>query len=347
MPEDDTQLQELFSKLAGRPELEICRQAKDPHLVPFMANLASSGDNPTAALRAFDAQVAQWRKMVNLMAKLKRDGKHYALEQLVKGLRSGAMPGEPEHLAKTEPYTIVMFEPEKVIALLEWFDLCDMFSIWNYVRSEFLGKKWDSEKRRRRVLTRAIQKLEHHFPGILRGLYKQSSEVLNLFSVPTSIVYEDTQRIVHERFRIEVEEPGNEYSFIASTPFHLPLGLGARINPPKPLAHLVRGNAHTVRKQIPTRSDQGRFATWTVHIPTYVPRDTQVVIGLHHEYEHGIHQNRYPSLASKGCQRGVGAFLCVGNDATYHHSTLVQTPEGQSHRFCVGITAVKPLSALN
>ena len=77
--------------------------------------------NPTAALAAFEAAVADRRIMLNMLACLRRDGHLVAEEQLTKALDSEhVIVGETVPLEETEHGVLLIFDPEKVFLLTRW-----------------------------------------------------------------------------------------------------------------------------------------------------------------------------------------------------------------------------------
>ncbi|MEI7777463.1 MAG: hypothetical protein WCI52_02550 [bacterium] len=293
-PEEQIAL--LHRKLAGHQAFGRCRgEFSDLSMDEFLKQ-----PNPTAALAAFEAAVADRRIMLNMLACLRRDGHLVAEEQLTKALDSEhVIVGETVPLEETEHGVLLIFDPEKVFLLTRWM----------YTSNREDGQYWvqngcpDPNREPCGALT---GKLLETFPELQKIFQK---EHISHCQSPTYVVY---PRIKDVSNRLEAYK--NDRFFIWVDPDRTSLWYFANA-----VGVFIAGKEQDeiFREAKFTREEQESIAVWKFdypacarhHFSNAFSSSPDMWIGFHPESEHDTWKKQWPSFTSKNFSQGMGAII--------------------------------------
>ena len=240
--------------------------------------------------------------MGELYYKLHRMGWMVAADELRDALGSDYVLLTHEDVAveRRVPFTLIMFEPGKTLAMLHWIFSHRLDDTDLYVGT----RKGKGEP------TAATRALFSAFPTLAeraKSRYKEhnggdaglelwaahKNEVLDHFNIPNRAMPMGLHRNYQDSL-METQGRG-----------------GGNSGMTHPFAFLVRQMDQAAVLKWFSRETQARIATWQFDIPAmFKTWDThEVAIGIHEEGEHAEWKRTYPAFASKGVSNGKGALI--------------------------------------
>ena len=314
------QIKWLIHRIAGNQSFGKCRGEFGVLDVFSMLSLS----NPTQTLKALDEAVAPVKVMLQLLARLKRDGWTYAYNELFAALihRDHIFTGEEVPIEAREDGTLVFVDLEDTLLLLRWLYTTDYcLDIIPYVR----GQSSD-----RGLYGSLTEQTFERFPSIRDELVERVKHTLGfrdtaMFVNPPAYLFGqeklDSAWDVLEKFY----RPDKKQQ-------RLPL-IADRVNTDGHwsnrgcVAIFITGvSQKEVISSFP-RSEQDRVSTWQFRFPK-VHADglswgsiggPSMLIGLHLESEHKDWGDIHPSYVSHGVTHGLGAIMLtkdmVGRDS--------------------------------
>lgn len=303
------ELEALVMKLAGNEAFAACRGKLDTHISYVIDDLIDGTENSAQFCARFDEYFGRVRVMGNLLAKLRRDKKSLAYDELRRALsiREFVLTHEEVPLSKTTPAVILMLEPAKTFPLIKWMDEASMFETRLFAGISLSRSPWSAGIAEVSQLTRDLFKV---LPGLLaytrkikeaggdngqelREAYQETLKGLpRSFDGAMPLMTTSTMRLLNT-----AETGGCGSTFIF------------------PLAYLFLGKTQNEVLGLFSREEQDRVTTWQLHIPTLPLRYNQMFdnasIWFHPEEEHARWSRDLKSFVSKGVSRGYGAaFVC-------------------------------------
>lgn len=317
----EDQFSGLHNLLLGNAAFGRLRGALNGTLSGFVDDCLEAG-SPTATLRAWDQQVGDLRVMLNLLAKLRRDGWMLAEMELKRALidRKYVLPGETIPVEQTIAYTVFMIDPEIILALHQFFQDWWTFlpeesergisppTFWkSYADEAFCNERygpvlwplfreiyWNNVYNP----TNLPQYLPHHAdPGRIFG------RVMTLFGARVADL--DTRRVGKRTMEFSPwgfprERFGTTYAKLA--------GNSRRFSN----MSCLYGKAVEQSKLLGafSREDQRRVASWQFHLPAAMIGDERVyAICLRPEAERAQWYKKRPQFTSRGVAHGYCAVL--------------------------------------
>jgi hypothetical protein len=291
------QLAELQDKLRGNKIFRKFRGEHNYDIVETLDRILGRSDTPSEFIREWDVMSGDLRILGNLMATLKRDGKTDAFEALRNALINPTytFPGETIPIEKTVSVTLVMFEPEKTLSMLQWL-------VQGYWKQLYNNESLLAVTMLRNFpsLRRAMETTRSRYHGWELG-YAYQIDVLRKVSVPKDFrplhigagQYDDEMEIAppFSSISINVEsDAAEEIECLCHFAFWVTADQGEVLS---------RFN----------REDQSHIATWQFHVhPTEL--DERIGwIGLHPEAEHADYQHKYAYRSSAGVSQSLGAII--------------------------------------
>jgi hypothetical protein len=281
-----------------------------------------------------DRVCKDFKIMLLMQHRLMLRGQYWARRELVQALQEQyyLLPGENFPLEETEPVTMLVYEPDITLPLIQWIvtaDHCFLFQLLdkrdlenlrstshNFEHSLALSQKlleslpslpalldhrkhdWDSENKRH------VLKWESK---ILAAYYLDVVSKYPLLSKGKSIISAD------KNFRLswDVKKVLNSFrpGEFESVDYRV---LGS-------LVFLEAGLQKEVLSKF-SRDQQKHVATWQFVVPKCIDWSYQKV-GLHQESEHEEMRRQRMSLVSKGLAAGFGAMIVPGRDVSLYPET--------------------------
>ena len=275
--------------------------------VALVQTLVDGTKTPTEFLSKLDETVSDLRVIGNFAAKLKRDGKPEALKAFYRSLCDPRYLFSGEKLAEAElkPVTLVMFEMDKTLALMNW-----IMTVGSGASQCLLDESNSSA----RAICEKFPSLLHAFkvcfgshlisvvgPELnvayyLDVLKKFRLVQMKLMQMKLEGLYFD-HRQYDESFSLNMisqEYPFEMLHFAGQGRF---------------FSFFVEGEQKDLLSQFP-REMQDLISTWQFRVPKHLLEHVQDLgFGLHTEAEHILVGNQYPLQTSFGCQNGHGAVL--------------------------------------
>lgn len=292
----ETQLAHLREKLLGNNAFRACRGKLNRPVTDMITDFVAKTGNPTQFCQTWDDMTAAMRIMGNLLAQYSRDGWTAAHNELLLALKGKhVIMGEVVPFEETVPVTIVMFDPDRTLHMIQWIDLGHWMDL-DAKLDEIDGKGKDDTDRRG-----LAKELFAKFPTLEKHTRKRRSagdyegwdvcqalqdEVIDKFKVPKDW--------------IELPLTFGQYND------HLEIRQ-------QTFAYLVVGEDQSAVLSRFSREEQKLVATWMLNIPRalLVPDDAynHLMIGFHEESEHDTQKRRHPAMTSKGVSSGFGIRL--------------------------------------
>jgi hypothetical protein len=254
-----------------------------------------SNETPTGVLRAFDDWASDQRVLLNMLAKLQRNGSKVAFDELMGALTS-------QHIIRNEILSddkcshavLVMFEPEKLALLARWMYTSNLEDAIHWINNGCGDPK-------RGLCGSLTPKFFEVFPEIREKLIAQKnhSHVVS----PTAYFYDEYAKDGFDRIergfgRGRVRGWCLENKRTALWYHGNQLGL------------FVFGAHQKDILSLFSREEQKHISTWSFRYPECMFRAWYGIrIGIHHRSEHDKWKKRWPSYASRSCSKGFGAVL--------------------------------------
>ena len=290
------------------------------HGAQFLSKLASEAKSPAAFCKNWNALTGDLRILGNMMAKLSRDDREFALRELVGALSDPdhLFPGESHPIEKTVPVTLLMLDPARTLLMVKWILECHWMDLANYI-GEKRNLKIDGTfyRGKRREITEALfarfPSLEEEFEWrIQRGDLYEGPDLLRSHHREVDEKYGHLQgnspRFGGKKSRaLAIELPQyNDHLEITGASF----------------AYLVEADQKEVLSFF-TREEQKTVATWQFRVlPESVDHRWDIRVGIHPEDEHGHWERECVGATSLGFSQGFGA--------------LIQPPKGYKVYYCSG-----------
>ena len=326
VPDLETQIAELRQRLTGH-QIFARRRGKSRILTALLEEMLKGRDSPSAALRAWDALLADGRVLLSLMAQLERDGRSTSVEELTEALRDPSFffTGETVPIEQTTPLTVVMPDPERTLLMVEWVlrnrDPDNLFAhLDGYTDDQGFCNNAGCD-------CDLTERLIAAFPSMkevaeeLSNRATVAGEVIALAhikEVTCSLPIIDGIPLSLAPNR----DQGNQMIFAGR---HDECWLKGHWRQPGYLAYVVPGEQQAVLRQF-DRQTQKRLATWQLRLPTVRWERMQLIdpadgpppyyLWVVPETEHKDNQRRYPAYSSPGCSHGFGLLWEAGHAFT-------------------------------
>ncbi len=280
---------------------------------PALTHILSKSDSPTAFRTQWMEFASKVTVIGGLLAKFWRDGMEIAYRELLAALMGDhVIIGETVPLEQTTPLTIVMFDPERTLALIPWLQNHHGTSMWHQL-TEFdkaVAERIDG------VLTDETIRLMELYPTLMHRLAER-----RMAANPIGQEFCDAQRdAVLNRFAIDD-------TWIPLTMAH---NLGSHLRIPDttdgmPLAFLHRGTQDEVLRRY-ERRQHPEIATWQLHVPTFMLPEQMSDLSFgfqseHHDYTEARRRN-YRSFASVGFQHGLGVMASLPKKSPFEGGAI-------------------------
>ncbi|HEU0051222.1 MAG TPA: hypothetical protein VFQ60_04170 [Patescibacteria group bacterium] len=305
------QISALLEKLTGHEVFARLRGKLGSSSTDLLKDMIAASESPTAFCHAWDAFSADVRVIGDLLAKLERDGQSEAAGELLQALRSPAflMEGEEVPVHLTTPVTIVMFDPERTLAMIKWI---------RSGRPSDLGSPfgWPGSTEPEPARLRVVEELFQKFPSLEKALYER----LRHHGYPgRELVQAHLQDVVKpfDSALARLKKDGRRLELAWRT-----------YNPSLEIGHTFGTTIWGMVVLAPQaevlscfdRASQSRIGTWACRLPAAMidefdpffhltNKDLCLSVGFHPEFVHESMQKRFQSMASAGCQYGFGAAI--------------------------------------
>jgi hypothetical protein len=212
------EVEQLLAELSGHEAFRYCR-GKLGDADWLTAGLLRQSErtsakllSPTTMLRTIDKRRSQTRIVLNMLAKLWRDGKIYAAAELEEALidRNFVFTGEDVPVNRRKPGVLVIFEPEKVLDIMRWSVCLDPKVVDRHLDRSLknqVDKKLDSWIIDRPELRPWTEAIMSKYPDIREGLEKYydnaSSDIYRQGFLPDFLVDFPQKWNPNERLRYE------------------------------------------------------------------------------------------------------------------------------------------------
>jgi hypothetical protein len=300
----------------------------------FLSDLASKANSPSAFCRNWDALTGDLRVIGNMMAKLSRDDREFALSELTAALSDAdhLFPGESHPIEKTVPVTLLMLDPDRTLLMIRWILECHWGDLGNYLDVK-RGVKIDAafHKGERQTTT---ETLFAKFPSLEEETWKRIRGSLLWYVGPE--LFESHRRDVDQQyghFKGGFGGFGGK-NFKALTVGWTQYNDDLEINYGKGFAYFVEADQKEVLSFF-TRAEQKTVATWQFRvIPETTNRLGHVNIGLHPESQHAHWERECVGATSLGFSQGLGAVMYPPEEYQVYRGS--HKKEGESPRFILG-----------
>ena len=304
MPEDtpvlspDQQMAELLDKLAGHPTFRRLRGTWGSSLHDLLAERRKDVTSARGAredVRTWASDLA-WAQ--GLLQQLTLKGHHVAAAELERALLSPEhlLMGEQPDLHQIARCVLIIPRPDIVLPLLQWLHHPE----------------------------RGADDLAPAFEGVQEGAIGHLAAFLAAFDGKAELWWNpkaplnDTFNLERLASKARLYADGLMARFSARKEEPPPqqvsqLRLQLRSTPHSEAAVLVGAPvwiAWTTQDNLLSyfsRDEQNQVATWQFELPAYRQYRARRRFGLHLEDQHELWRTRYPTYASKSCQRGLGA----------------------------------------
>jgi hypothetical protein len=305
----DRQIAELMETLLGHNVYGMFRGRDCHSLVDVAEVVLERSGSPSDFCRNWDDLTAKFRVLGNILATLKREGKTEAYEALKESLTdvTYVFPGETIPVEKTVPVTLVMFEPARMLAMLQWILRAKCQGLESHI-----GRPADSYLRPQLAeamfkafpsLAEAVQiRIQlNPYPGIEFGLACQV-DVLRNFNIPDSF---KPLYLTWGQFSDRIEL-GPSW---ATTPM-IETEKWGKVHCASMFAFWAPGSQKEVLSLF-SRQEQGHIATWQFQVHPKLLRadDDLMEFGLHDESDHSVWRHESSHRASLGVSQGLGAYI--------------------------------------
>lgn len=340
----DVQFENLRGRLFDHQVFQRSR-GRFGFLTGLFMELAKQAKTPSEFAHLVDEVFADARTLGGIYYQLENSGQSAATGAFAHALADPIyrLPREEVVETDTKPYTLVMFDPEKTLATLEYLntysyskDWSELIKMWREVRSaKLLGKTameagWEKvnfpsafEKLCQSLptLPDLIPRLDMfyvNFPISLIG-YAYATDVLSKFSTLESKHSSESTEgyVLHKVFHgCRGLTLNSETFFHCHFTFNgnLPSGLHFARWPAMNylgncvgFIYVVKGRQDEVKEVFP-REFQDRLATWQLNIPANI-NTYFCSFGLHPAAEHEWWKKERPSFCSKNLTNNLGAIV--------------------------------------
>jgi hypothetical protein len=336
------QIRDLIRKLEGNRNFGRYRGKLDG-AAQWLGELAKSVDSPTDFRRLWEEVAPDLIILGGELAKLYRDGDHAAFEALVSALGNEdyLFPGEVIRVEKSVPLTLVMFDPEKTMVMLNWILRGYFVDAWHYAYKKHDHFKYSAREglpdqsfvdKRNEFLSfrlELVDKLFATFPSLKkstdsRWYYASSShwtpddynpgvDLVFAYGLDVLRKFGDNWPNTGMEDFIGLRLLPGQYDRIALGQTRHCVG-GEEIDCSGNFLFLYQGDQAELLSRF-TREQQKKIATWQFRVhPNTIsqinnhPSD-RLKVGLHMEAEHETWRYTNTSLASLGFSQGMGGLL--------------------------------------
>jgi hypothetical protein len=349
------QIEQLLERLAGH-QVFGRRRGTLNYFAFKIAEMVEEAETPSQFLKIWDEFSGDMRVLGNMLAQEHRDGNFAACNALVEALANSnyRFPGEAIPVQKTSPLTLVMFEPHKTFAMLNWIMQGRRSDIRRYITEGHKGfqydphptdspaqiqygqEYWRLQYQRVAKMFRAYTTLEKVFSSGLSRLYTP------VFYPGWELLYSYGAEVL-QKYRIGYPNENPEL-----------LGLQIRWGQydedlePKPQSHsiytidevevectgyfvfLFKGDQAGFLERF-DRKQQKKIATWQFHVAPDALEDMRNwKVGMHPEPEHAAFQKLNPRMVSASVSKGWGALLEPSGDYEAFYKGSKLDPSGYS-----------------
>lgn len=295
---ESDQIEELKQELTGNVLFRKCR-GKMGALVDVLEKLLEASNNPSELLGRYDELVAAGRVFASTLGKLKRERRLLAAKELLRALKDDShfFWGEEIPLEETEPFTLVVVDPEKVFAFAR---VCHQLAAHKLV-----GVSPDT------CPYFELQELFRAWPKLAREMIAPWSGGDDVWWADVCAEYIHGLSLHDSIIRKFNEPPPSGVSHIV--PLHL---RNMKLNQPRmskepEIGYLVRGTDQATVLSWFSRAEQLTLTTWQLSLPRVWSENgfCNIHLGLHPEKEHADLQKRFPMFTSKGVAAGYGVLV--------------------------------------
>jgi hypothetical protein len=308
VPSREEQLADLRKRLLGNKDFAKVR-GLEQGLVPALIDLVDDAKSPTQFVKNWDEVSSTLRIVGEWLASYRRDGWDCAFLHLFRALKDNTyiLPGETVPLDQTIPVTVVMFDPNDVLWLLDWIvthpDNEGKLNVFRILRED-LKPLVDSYVQIPEHMNRLFQ--------LLPSLERKGESIVDAWKRDLLDSKIGTWR---QNGFLE-----HQWDFLPPKEWSPETYCGGLRPPPGifknqfltclPLAFVFRGSQAETLAQFP-RERQHQIASWQFDMPVALGDSGEYLIGFHPKDEQELWRREFPSLVSKGtsCDRGA-VILC-------------------------------------
>jgi hypothetical protein len=320
------QLEILSQRLTGNSAFSACRGQLNITFSEYIQKLTAEAHSPTQLLKHWDKFISSTRVMANLLAQFKRDGLNLAHEELLHALidPNFIISNEIWALEKTLPVTILMLDPERTIAMLNWIIGAD---VWGD-RDKFIDWK-DAQGPQPDNLTMDLFEKFSTLEKEVRDSQKigadEGSDLL--------LALLDAQRSIFSQETLERVEIGKAYHLAAGQWS----GYVYDIRQIKFLYMFMAEQSEVL--SMFTREQQKTVASWQFRLPGSIDLD-KLIVGIHPEEAHNLCQKRYPATCSKGLSHGLGSII-LSSDQNISYKNICSSGQSKDSASAITFDVIK------
>lgn len=291
VPEDD-QMKVLEEFVTGNRAFAKLRGKLVGSIAGTVGDIVSSTSSPTEFLQQYDEFVATVRIIGNKLACFRRDGMVLAERQLTKALqaRDHRLPFEATAPCPKQPFTVVMLDPERTLAMIRWLTM----EFWKTLEDYLDGNRESSITNE---LFQAFPTLEANSRRRLQQGSFVGGDLVNSWIQTVEYAFD-----VESRTKFGKLSPRELFLSLSQYDDHIEI---SKVWSGRPYAYVVSGTQADVLSCF-SREQQSLVGTWQLNVPDTMPLHSYGEIGFHIESEHSAWTEENPDYVSVSVNHGMG-----------------------------------------